>query len=389
MTATAEAASIATAATVAMRVMVPPPSSIPSRRVGATSTSQLVPSLLSELSFNNEVPHPDLNAIMGRAKRNSSKEKGNDCNDQSSNKSLLSSWSWNGLLCFSLNDPDLFFDAEEKLILPTEDGMDPDGKILDAMTLVTVSELSDVSSETTDSVEVKLDNGMTVVTMACELRGGQQQHPNQSQSVSHPYNLHRDGAAFDHNPPRMPVVGQHNPNQFDPKNPFSSVYAPPAPKELPLRFLRAGKGDPIEGQRRYEATLQWRKENDIDGILFEAHPLYEMVKQHYPHYFHLRGKQGEPVFFEQPPKTDLVALKAGGMDLKGLVRHYIMVTEFQWQFIESNDFATSITVLDLEGMRMMDFVGEVVEYVKMCSQFSGQHYPERAGHVIVVNVPRW
>merc|ERR1712224_851190 len=25
----------------------------------------------------------------------------------------------------------------------------------------------------------------------------------------------------------------------------------------------------------------------------------------------------------------------------------------------------------------------------MCSRFTGQHYPERAGHVIVINVPRW
>ena len=170
-----------------------------------------------------------------------------------------------------------------------------------------------------------------------------------------------------------------------PTNPFSRIYAPPPPKELPVRFLRAGKGDPIEGQRRYEATLQWRKENNIDSILFEAHPMFEMVKQHYPHFFHLRGKQGEPVFFEQPPKTDLAALRASGMDLKRLVRHYAMVTEFGWQFVERNDFARAITVLDLEGMRMMDFAGEVIEYVKMCSEFTGQHYPERAGHVIVVN----
>ena len=117
--------------------------------------------------------------------------------------------------------------------------------------------------------------------------------------------------------------------------------------------------------------------------------MFEMVKRNYPHYFHLRGKNGEPVFFESPAKTNLAALRAGGMDLPGPVRHYAMVTEFQWQFIETNDFARSITVFDLEGIRMTDFVGECVEYVKMCSRFTGQHYPERAGHVIVINVPRW
>lgn len=182
---------------------------------------------------------------------------------------------------------------------------------------------------------------------------------------------------------------QHHRQQQQRQQYFGGYVPPPAPRQLPVRFLRAGKGDAEEGQRRYEATLQWRQENGIDTILLEPHPNFELVKQHYPHFYHLKGKKGEPVFFEQPPKTNLAALKAGGIDLKSLVRHYTMVTEFQWQFIERDDMARSITVLDLEGMRMRDFVGECVEYVKMCSQFTGQHYPERAGHVIVVNVPLW
>ncbi|KAL3908495.1 MAG: hypothetical protein SGILL_008458 [Bacillariaceae sp.] len=177
--------------------------------------------------------------------------------------------------------------------------------------------------------------------------------------------------------------------QNDQSNDFGGIPPPPAPEELPLRFLRAGKNDPEEGQRRYEATLEWRKENGIDTILLDPHPHFELIKSHYPHYYHLKGHKGEPVFFEQPPKTNLKALKQGGIDLHSLVRHYTMVTEFQWQFIERDDLARSITVLDLEGMGMRDFVGECVEYVKMCSTFTGQHYPERAGHVIVVNVPRW
>jgi hypothetical protein len=141
-------------------------------------------------------------------------------------------------------------------------------------------------------------------------------------------------------------------------NPFTRILPPPPPQELPSRFLRAGKGDPVEGRRRYQATLAWRKEHGIDTILFEAHPHFELIKKYYPHYFHLTGRKGEPVFFEQPPKTDLQALKAGGVDLDLLVRHYTMVTEFQWQYIERDDQARSITVLDLDGIRMIDFVGD-------------------------------
>lgn len=379
-----------TATTTTSGMVLSPPSCISSRRVTAAN-SELVPTILAELSFNNEAPLPDMNNLMGRIKErtvvgvHSSKD-----DDGYPTKSMLSSWSWNGLLCFSFGDPDLFFDAEEELPLPNDEDMDSDGKIILVKTSVSNSEVSNDSDESIESVEVQFDNGSSVVTTVCKLRGGQENQPRRHQSRSPQHSPQQKTPEFDH-PSRMPK-GNQNSNQSDAissHNPFARVYAPPAPKELPLRFLRAGKGDPIEGQRRYEATLQWRKEHGVDNILFEAHPSYEMVKKNYPHYFHLRGKQGEPVFFEIPPKTDLAALKAGGMDLHSLVHHYTMVTEYQWQIIERDDLARSVTVLDLEGIRMMDFVGECVEYVKMCSQFSGQHYPERAGHVIVVNVPRW
>lgn len=398
MAATAKATSGATVLTTSCAMMLKPPHTVSSRRGGDTFTSsQLVPSMLSELSFDHEVHRIDINAIMsqqnertGRGIENSSKGnlEGND--NESLNESLFTSWTWKGLLCFSSIDDDLFFDAEENLPLSAEEGMDPDGKIIDMKTSASTAELTEFSTESFESIEIKLDKGKPTVEIACDLRGGHYQMPDGHQSPLEAHDRRGNAAAFDH--PSRPPRGRQRLNQSASNashNPFARIHAPPAPKELPIRFLRAGKGDPVEGQRRYEATLEWRKENDIDNILFEAYPMFEMIKQHYPHYFHLRGKQGEPVFFEQPPKTDLAALKAGGCDLDGLVRHYTMVTEFQWQFIERDDFARSITVFDLEGMRMMDFVGEVVDYVKMCSQFTGQHYPERAGHVIVINVPRW
>jgi len=369
-----------------------PPSTVYSGRSDGT-TNQLVPSMLAELSFIHEMPHPDLNELVSRNREQTGcvmkptvlQGKGSDDESLSSRPSMFRRWNWNGLLCFSSDDPDLFFDAEESLPLYADGGMDPDGRIIAAKTSISSSELGESVIDSIDSIETELDHEGAVVATVCELRGGEQPYQ--------PHHWHQPtykSAAFSHQPdvPR----GNHDNIRFDPnagRNPFQRIPAPPAPKELPIRFLRAGKGDPIEGRRRYKATLQWRKDNNINNILLEAHPMFERVKRNYPHYFHLRGKNGEPVFFEIPAKTNLAALRAGGMDLQGLVRHYAMVTEFQWQFIETNDFARSITVFDLEGIRMMDFVGECVEYVKMCSRFTGQHYPERAGHVLVINVPRW
>mmetsp|Transcript_5012 Transcript_5012/g.10523 ORF Transcript_5012/g.10523 Transcript_5012/m.10523 type:complete len:499 (+) Transcript_5012:175-1671(+) len=377
-------------------MVLPTPPVISARRRCAANSSQVIPSLLSELSFNHQVPNPSEfpKRVRDRTKNGGNPSKAGVEEFENDDRSFFSAWNWNGLLCFSAGDPDMYFDAVETP-LSSEDGMDSNGKIVLAKTSVSTSvstaELSNHSDESFESVEVKFREGGSVVTTLIECRGGeQQQSPHRQQSPApQSWQQNNPAAALDH---RSGLSASPDPNQGGPEaghNPFARIRAPPAPKELPMRFLRAGKGDPIEGQRRYEATLQWRKEHDIDNILFEPHPLFEMVKRNYPHYFHLRGRRGEPVFYEQPPKTDLAALKAGGMDLPGLVRHYTMVTEFQWQYIERDDFARSITVLDLEGIKISDFVGECVEYVKMCSAFSGQHYPERAGHVIVVNVPRW
>jgi CRAL/TRIO domain len=162
---------------------------------------------------------------------------------------------------------------------------------------------------------------------------------------------------------------------------------PPPPTDLPLRFLRAGKGDPKVGLARYEATLAWRKEHSVDTILREAFPQFATIKEHYKHYFHLRGFNGEPCFYEQPGRTNLSALREGGVKLDRLLRYYTMITEFLWQYLERNDLAKSIYVIDLEGLRLRDFFGEAVDFVKKATAFSAQHYPERAGCVFIINVP--
>ena len=182
---------------------------------------------------------------------------------------------------------------------------------------------------------------------------------------------------------------QHQHQQHPSTLPTRPRPPPLPPTELPLRFLRAGKNCPEQGLRRYKATLDMRREERLDTILREPSPLFSLIKKHYPHYCHLKGKNGEPCFYEQPPKTNLKALRDGGVNLESLLRHYKYITEYQWQWCERDDLQHSIYVIDLKGIRMMDFAGESVDFVKRASAFSAQHYPERAGFVFVVNVPSW
>jgi len=82
---------------------------------------------------------------------------------------------------------------------------------------------------------------------------------------------------------------------------------------LPLRFLKAAKGDIQEGWRRFHDTLAWRHREKIDTILQEKNDHFQVIKRHYPHYFHLRGWNNEPVYYEKPAKMNISAMKSQGM----------------------------------------------------------------------------
>lgn len=159
--------------------------------------------------------------------------------------------------------------------------------------------------------------------------------------------------------------------------------------KVPLRFINAEKGDEEKALIRYNETTEWRREEGVDGILHAPSPHFRTIKANYPHYYHKRGKQGEPVYYEKPGKINLKALKAAGLTLDDLMHNYLMITEFLWQVIEQDDNKKCISVLDVDGIGISDFAGEAVEYVRKAASVSGKHYPERCAYIFVINVPSW
>ncbi|KDO29989.1 hypothetical protein SPRG_05178 [Saprolegnia parasitica CBS 223.65] len=172
------------------------------------------------------------------------------------------------------------------------------------------------------------------------------------------------------------------------------VSAPVRPDVIPElafspRFVAAEKGDEVKGRARYEATLQWRRENHVDGILYEVQPHFHLIKQCYPQYFHGRSKNGNCVYYEKLGKIDLKRLKSAGLSLDQLLRHYMYITEYLWLVLEPSDTGRTISVLDAEGVGFYDLTGEVMEFVRRAMAFVSAHYPERSAQIFIVNVPTW
>jgi hypothetical protein len=363
-------------------------SSIITNAMGSEQSTSGVQMMLSELAFTSETAPASTPATSRTSTAASSSSNDGSMTPPNNNGLTL----WHGIFCPSTDDEEQFFDALEDFSDHGDEQQQRHGSYLLDRTIYNVPNGGAFTYDEEDSFS----------TCPAPPRHGRSDYSNHA----HTYQKKRGG--YKYNPPMSPrnqgyeVKTQrhsssvHNDEEKDehalPKRNVIDVSRtpPPAPpEETPVRFLRAGKDDPVEGTRRYQATLKWRKENAIDTILVEPHFDFELIKQHYPHYYHLQGHDGQPVFFELPPRTNLAALRLGGVNLKKLLHHYAMVTEFQWQWLDRDDFSRSITVIDLQGMRMTDFVGECVDYVRKCSEFTSQNYPERAGFVMVVNVPGW
>lgn len=184
-------------------------------------------------------------------------------------------------------------------------------------------------------------------------------------------------------------VDHSNPTQTTTSKNGNSITALEATGSVPMRFILAEKGDEAKALERYNETTEWRRAEGVDFLLEKPNPHFNIIKENYPHYYHKRGKNGEPVYYEKPGKINLKALKGAGLTLDDLMHNYLMITEFLWQVIEQDDNCKGISVLDVDGIGISDFAGEAVEYVRKAASVSGKHYPERCAYIFVINVPSW
>ncbi|RHY03766.1 hypothetical protein DYB28_005813 [Aphanomyces astaci] len=176
------------------------------------------------------------------------------------------------------------------------------------------------------------------------------------------------------------------------KTTTTSETAPKAVPELAFspRFIAAEKGNVDKGRVRYENTLQWRRENRVDGMLHIPQPHFHLIKKNYPQYFHGQSiKVLTRTTYRYMGKIDLKAMKAAGLTIEQLLRHYIYLTEYMWTILEPSDSGRSVTVLDVEGIGFYDLTGDVMDFVRQAMGFVSAHYPERSAQIFIVNVPRW
>mmetsp|Transcript_14346 Transcript_14346/g.21260 ORF Transcript_14346/g.21260 Transcript_14346/m.21260 type:complete len:785 (+) Transcript_14346:256-2610(+) len=161
----------------------------------------------------------------------------------------------------------------------------------------------------------------------------------------------------------------------------------PGSPPMPRRFLIAEKGDLKKAIARWQHTLLWRKEMNLDSILLKSHGHFNLIKKYYKHFFHYPDKKRNMVYYEMPGKSNMEQLKAEGVDRENLLWHYCYCMEYLWEKLQPKETDRLTIVIDCEGIGIKDLRGEMVEFLKITVSTLSTHYPQRSYKIIVLNSP--
>jgi hypothetical protein len=160
---------------------------------------------------------------------------------------------------------------------------------------------------------------------------------------------------------------------------------------IPERFLEAEGGDRKKAAAHWKATQAWRLSYKLDEIFLQPHPHFHTIKSLYPHFYHKRTLTGHLVYYEAPGLIDIKTLEKLQLTVDDLFWHYLYLSEFLWQQIESSESAKVLTVIDLKGVSVADVAsnGKVLDYIRRVGDCSRDHYPNRSLLIFMINVPKW
>ena len=99
-----------------------------------------------------------------------------------------------------------------------------------------------------------------------------------------------------------------------------------------------------------------------------------------------RSRNGTLVYYERPGDIQLKEMKARGVSVEAMLRHWLFITEWQFRVLLNNDeSAKTVAILDVEHIDSSFLTGDPYQYFKQTVTAANAHYVERSQCVLVVN----
>ena len=181
----------------------------------------------------------------------------------------------------------------------------------------------------------------------------------------------------------------------------SPAFVPPGIciANVPQNYLDFYRGNKDKAFIKYKETQDWRKEENVWEIHRLPHPMFERIKEAYPHIIHGHSKTGQVVIYENPGKMNLKQLFRSGCEVSDMLMHMTFFLEYIGNCVSTRsevrelnggalNFGT-VVVMDVRGASVTSLTGDVLRYLSQSGALQSAHYPNVLKRVFVVNCPFW
>ncbi|KAK9803212.1 hypothetical protein WJX73_003627 [Symbiochloris irregularis] len=162
------------------------------------------------------------------------------------------------------------------------------------------------------------------------------------------------------------------------------------------RFLRARRFD-IEGAcDSLTSTIEWRKENDVEGYLSRSLPdgRDAVIRRCLPSGWIGFDKTGLPVWMEHLAALDIHSMEGAGVTADDFCFYQIRAMEYMANVKlpeATKEYGrlidTHSIILDLNGLRLGLMTKSTINIFKTVSALYQMHYPEFMTRMFIVNIP--
>jgi hypothetical protein len=160
------------------------------------------------------------------------------------------------------------------------------------------------------------------------------------------------------------------------------------------RFLRARSHDLQKAEAMFMNHLKWRREYGTDTILEDfVYEEREAFLALYPQGYHKVDKLGRPIYIQHLGQINMKALKHV-TSVERMVRFHVQEYERSLKYIfpacsrvAGEHVSQTLAILDLKGVGLRHFTGEIKKIVSELTRIDQDNYPETMGKMLIINVP--
>jgi CRAL/TRIO domain len=142
--------------------------------------------------------------------------------------------------------------------------------------------------------------------------------------------------------------------------------------------------------QNWEETRKWRKDNNMGKILHRPPPNHDLIRALFPTSLYQQDRAGNHVMVEKWGEVQVDQIRKLGLPTAEMLNTYMYDTEWLWRIAIPDPRDKITLIMDLKDISFETITAwDAMRLIKKRIEIGCSHYPNRAAHLLVINVPHF